>query len=115
MTANLTNLADQKNDAIIIILCTTPNLISARAIAQHLLTSKLAACITLLPGVTSFYTWQGVLEEQSEVQLLIKSNRLLQDAVFQQIKAHHPYHTPELLVLPVISGDNDYLSWLKAN
>ncbi|KYP96342.1 cation tolerance protein CutA [Sodalis-like endosymbiont of Proechinophthirus fluctus] len=96
-----------------IILCTAPDDACAHAIAQRLLAGNLAACVTLLPGAISLYYWQGMLEQQAEVQLLIKSRITLRQAIFAQIKAHHPYQTPELLVLPVVSGDPDYLSWLN--
>ncbi|MGL9724172.1 MULTISPECIES: divalent cation tolerance protein CutA [Sodalis] len=104
----------QPDDAgLCIILCTAPDDACARAIAQRLLAGNLAACVTLLPGATSLYYWQGTLEQQAEVQLLIKSRMALRQAVFTHIKAHHPYQTPELLVLPVTGGDPDYLSWLN--
>ncbi|BAE73577.1 putative cation tolerance protein [Sodalis glossinidius str. 'morsitans'] len=96
-----------------LILCTAPDDVCAHAIARRLLADKLAACVTLLPGATSLYYWQGALKQEAEVQLLIKSHAALQQAVFAQIKAHHPYQTPELLVMPVIGGDPDYLSWLN--
>ncbi|WP_084790226.1 divalent cation tolerance protein CutA [Candidatus Sodalis sp. SoCistrobi] len=102
-----------ENPGWCLILCTAPDDACARDIARRLLAGKLAACVTLLPGATSLYFWQGALEQQAEVQLLIKSHAPLQQAVFAQIKAHHPYQTPELLVLPVIGGDPDYLSWLN--
>ncbi|MGL9774619.1 MAG: divalent cation tolerance protein CutA [Sodalis sp. (in: enterobacteria)] len=96
-----------------LILCTAPDDACACAIARRLLADKLAACVTVLPGATSLYYWQDALEQEAEVQLLIKSHAAQQQAVFAQIKAHHPYQTPELLVLPVIGGDPDYLSWLN--
>ncbi|OZI14918.1 divalent-cation tolerance protein CutA [Sodalis-like symbiont of Philaenus spumarius] len=92
-----------------LILCTAPDDACARAISRCLL----AACVTLLLGATSLYYWQGALEQEAQVQLLIKSYVAQQQAVLAQIKAHHPYQPPELLVLPIIGGDPDYLSWLN--
>lgn len=100
---------------IVIILCTTPDDASAKHIAERLLAEKLAACVTLLPGATSLYYWQGKLEQQTEVQLLIKSHVRHQQDLFTCIKAHHPYQTPELMVVPVQGGDPDYLAWLNAS
>lgn len=76
---------------------------------------KLAACATLLPGATSLYYWEGKLEQEYEVQMLLKTDLAHQQALLDCLKSHHPYQTPELLVLPVIHGDNDYLSWLNAS
>lgn len=114
MADNPDGVLPQPDDpGLCIILCTAPDDAYARAIAQRLLAGKLAACVTLLPGATSLYYWQGTLKQQTEVQLLIKSHMALRQAVFAQIKAHHPYQIPELLVLPITGGDPDYLSWLN--
>nr|WP_218626961.1 divalent cation tolerance protein CutA [Sodalis sp. dw_96] len=83
--------------------------------AARLLDEKLAACVSLLPGALSLYRWEGKIEQQQEVQMLIKSHLRHQQALMTLIKAHHPYQTPELLVLPILGGDADYLSWLNAS
>lgn len=69
----------------------------------------------LLPGATSLYYWEGKLEQEYEVQMLLKTDLAHQQALLDCLKSHHPYQTPELLVLPVTHGDNDYLSWLTAS
>jgi uncharacterized protein involved in tolerance to divalent cations len=61
------------------------------------------------------YYWEGKLEQEYEVQMLLKTNLANQQALLDCLKSHHPYQTPELLVLPVVHGDNDYLSWLNAS
>ena len=61
------------------------------------------------------YYWEGKLEQEYEVQMLLKTNLTNQQALLDCLKSHHPYQTPELLVLPVVHGDNDYLSWLNAS
>ncbi|WP_312857163.1 divalent cation tolerance protein CutA [Acerihabitans arboris] len=98
-----------------IILCTAPDRATAQALAGKLLGEKLAGCVTLLPGATSLYFWEGKLEQEDEVQMLIKSHVRHQHELITCIKKHHPYQTPELLVLPVQGGDPDYLSWLNAS
>lgn len=55
------------------------------------------------------------LEQEYEVQMLLKTDLAHQQALLDCLKSHHPYQTPELLVLPVTYGDNDYLSWLTAS
>ena len=98
----------------VVVLCTAPDEASAQDLAAKVLDEKLAACVTLLPGATSLYYWEGKLEQEYEVQMLLKTNLTNQQALLDCLKSHHPYQTPELLVLPVVHGDNDYLSWLNA-
>ena len=99
----------------VVVLCTAPDEASAQDLAAKVLAEKLAACVTLLPGATSLYYWEGKLEQEYEVQMLLKTNLANQQALLDCLKSHHPYQTPELLVLPVVHGDNDYLSWLNAS
>ncbi|HHQ4311074.1 TPA: divalent cation tolerance protein CutA [Serratia fonticola] len=99
----------------IVILCTAPDEATAQELAARVLGEKLAACATLLPGATSLYYWEGKLQQEYEVQMLFKSDRLHQQALLTYLKQHHPYQTPELLVLPVMAGDKDYLSWINAS
>jgi periplasmic divalent cation tolerance protein len=98
----------------IVILCTAPDEATAQDLAARVLGEKLAACATLLPGASSLYYWEGKLEQEYEVQMLFKSDRH-QDALLNYLKQHHPYQTPELLVLPVMAGDKDYLLWINAS
>ena len=84
-------------------------------LAAKVLAEKLAACATLIPGATSLYYWEGKLEQEYEVQMILKTTVSHQQALLECLKSHHPYQTPELLVLPVTHGDTDYLSWLNAS
>lgn len=99
----------------VVILCTAPDEASAQELAARVLGDKLAACATLLPGATSLYYWEGKLEQEYEVQMLFKSDRRRQQALLDTLKQHHPYQTSELLVLPVMAGDKDYLLWINAS
>lgn len=99
----------------VVILCTAPDEATAQELAALVLAEKLAACVTLLPGATSLYYWEGKMEQEYEVQMLLKSDITHQEALLACLKSHHPYQTPELLVLPVTHGDSDYLSWLYAS
>lgn len=99
----------------VVVLCTAPDEASAQDLAAKVLAEKLAACVTLLPGATSLYCWEGKLEQEYEVQMLLKTNQANQQALLDCLKSHHPYQTPELLALPVVHGDHDYLSWLNAS
>ncbi len=99
----------------VVVLCTAPDEASAQELATHVLTEKLAACVTILPGASSLYYWEGKLEQEYEVQLVLKTSLRQQEQLLTRLKSLHPYKTPELLVLPVIHGDKDYLSWLNAS
>lgn len=98
----------------VVVLCTAPDDASARSLAAAL-EAKLAACVTILPGAVSLYRWEGKLEQQQEIQLMLKSDQAHMQDLFTLLKQQHPYQTPELLALPVHDGDNDYLSWLNAS
>ncbi|WP_321408638.1 divalent-cation tolerance protein CutA [Tolumonas auensis] len=100
------------SDAIVV-LCTCPDNTCARALAQTLLNEKLAACVNLIPQVTSLYCWQGKMEESQEVQLVIKSRRTLFGVLQQRIQTLHPYEVPEILAMPVLNGSPAYLQWLQ--
>ncbi|MCS4494757.1 MULTISPECIES: divalent cation tolerance protein CutA [Pantoea] len=99
----------------VIILCTAPDQACAQQLAAQALQARLAACVTLLPGATSYYVWQGQLAQSSEVQMLLKCDTAHQQALIELLKLAHPYDVPELLVLPVQHGDSEYLSWLHAS
>ncbi|BCG11061.1 divalent cation tolerance protein CutA [Buttiauxella agrestis] len=99
----------------VVILCTAPDEATAQELAALVLAEKLAACVTLLPGATSLYYWEGKMEQEYEVQMLLKSDIEHQEALLACLKSQHPYQTPELLVLPVTHGDSEYLSWLYAS
>ena len=88
----------------VVVLCTAPDEATAQDLAAKALAEKVAACATLLPGATSLYYWEGKLEQEYEVQMLLKTDLAHQQALLDCLKSHHPYQTPELLVLPVITS-----------
>lgn len=106
---------NDKKNMIIIILCTLPhNMSIASKIIKTLLHQKLAACISILHGIHSFYYWENNLKNHTEMQLLIKTKVSLKRKVFDTIKKIHPYNTPELLALPILYGDKNYLLWIQS-
>lgn len=100
------------SDAIVV-LCTCPDNTSARELAQTLLSEKLAACVNLIPQVTSLYYWQGKMEESQEVQLVIKTRRTMFGVLQERLLALHPYEVPEILALPILCGNPAYLQWVQ--
>ena len=106
-----TTLPPNHHEAIII-LCTCPDTDVASTIAHALLDRTLAACINAIPGVTSWFRWQGQVEQANEVQLVIKTLRARYQAVEQCIRDQHPYDVPEIIALPIHDGSHDYLDWI---
>lgn len=97
---------------IALFLTTAPDEDVAADLAQGLLSLKLAACVNLLPSVRSMYLWKGTLEDELEVQLVIKSRAALEPKIAAWLNEHHPYEEPELVMLPVIGGSAGYLAWV---
>jgi len=101
-------------DALVVIT-TAETKEDAGRLAHLLVESELAACVQVLPQITSVYRWQGRVEQAAETLLLIKTTRAAFPRLEAAIKENHPYQTPEIIALPVEAGSNDYLDWLAAS
>lgn len=102
------------SDSILLAFCACPNEEVANSLAKTLVTEGLAACITLLPGLGSFYLWEGELRRDREVVLMIKTAQARFDALSSRLRDLHPYDLPEIIALPVTHGLPDYLQWVLA-
>ncbi|MBI1967265.1 MAG: divalent-cation tolerance protein CutA [Gemmatimonadetes bacterium] len=96
----------------LVVLTTLGTDADARALVKTLLEDRLIACGTLLPGARSLYRWEGALQEENEVVVLLKTDASKWEALSAMVKARHPYQVPELLALPVEAGLDVYLSWI---
>jgi len=85
----------------------------AAVIAKALLGDRLAACVNIIKGIRSIYRWQGKVEDDAEVLMIVKTRAELFDSLAEKVKALHSYSVPEIIALPVIRGSADYLNWLK--
>lgn len=85
----------------------------ATAIARSLVKEKLAACVNVVPGISSIYRWEGKVEEAREVLLVIKSRRALSRKLTARVRALHSYDVPEVVTLPIASGNPAYLRWVR--
>jgi periplasmic divalent cation tolerance protein len=102
------------SDAVLA-MTTLPADFDAGELAQQVVGSGLAACITIVPGIRSVYTWKGVPQIDQEQQLFIKTTSEQVDALWEALRERHPYESPEFLVLPVIDGSEEYLRWIDAS
>ena len=99
----------------IVVLSTCAGAEEAERMARALVTERLAACVSVVPNIRSFYRWQGALESSGEYLLIIKTSRSLFDAVKTEIEKLHTYELPELIALPIVEGAENYLNWLGQN
>jgi periplasmic divalent cation tolerance protein len=97
---------------IVVVLTTLPADVDATALAKELVGSGLAACVNIVPGVTSVYTWKGVPQVDAEQQLVIKTTPSQVDALWIAIKSSHRYDTPEFIVMPIVGGSEEYVDWV---
>jgi periplasmic divalent cation tolerance protein len=106
--------ANPVTDQVIVALSTCPDEATASSLAKTLVTERLATCVNRLPGVTSTYFWDGRLQEDAEILLIIKTTAARQAELEARLKALHPYDLPELVVLPVAGGNEQYLQWVRS-
>lgn len=96
----------------VITLTTCATKEDAIRIARHLVEVRLAACVNVVPNVTSVYRWQGAIEESAEWMLIIKTATGLIENLKEEIRKVHPYEVPELVALNIVDGAETYLGWL---
>jgi periplasmic divalent cation tolerance protein len=101
-------------DAAILVLTSLPDHGAAQALAQALVTGRLAACVTIGAPAESIYHWQGQIETAREVPVAIKTRAVLYSQVEAAIAAFHPYELPEIIAVPIAHGSADYLAWIAA-
>ncbi|MCL6435431.1 MAG: divalent-cation tolerance protein CutA [Leptolyngbyaceae cyanobacterium HOT.MB2.61] len=101
----------QNNDSYGVVLVTASSKAEAEAIAQALIQSRLAACVSLFP-VHSIYTWQGTVHQDDEWQLMIKCDLAKFADLEAKVREIHSYEVPEVIALPILAGSQPYLDWI---
>ena len=96
------------------IYVTAPDMDEAELLASTLLNEHLIACANILPGMTSLYRWQGEVNCDSEVAILMKTRAVLAEAVTERVRQLHSYDCPCVTVWPIEGGNTEYLNWIKA-
>ncbi|AEB11764.1 divalent-cation tolerance protein CutA [Marinithermus hydrothermalis] len=98
----------------LVVLVTVPNEETAKTLARTLVEERLAACVNIVPGLTSVYRWEGKVVEDAELLLVIKTTEARFAALEARVRALHPYTVPEVIALPIQAGARPYLEWLAA-
>lgn len=95
-----------------LVFVTTPSRQVAEQLAETLISERLAACVSF-HEINSIYRWQGELQRDVEVQLVIKTNLNLCDRLISRIREFHTYGVPEVVAVPIVHGLPDYLKWMS--
>lgn len=98
----------------IIIYVTAPDAQEAKKIAKILLEDRLVACANILPPHQSLYRWEGAVQDETEVVMILKSRADLFDKIEEKIKMHHSYDVPCIVSWPVGQGHGPFLEWVRA-
>ena len=97
----------------IIVLVTVPSADEASRIAEALIGERLAACVNILPGVESVYRWEGKINHDRELLLVIKSTAERYSELERRVHQLHSYSTPEIIAVNIDRGSEKYLGWIR--
>ena len=98
----------------VVVLITTATEEEAHRIAKLLLNQRKAACVNIVPRVASSFWWQGQLDSAQESLLIVKTKASLLPEIVEMVKKAHSYEVPEVIALPIINGNEDYLRWIDS-
>ncbi len=96
----------------IVIMSTVSSQMEASRIGEELINQKLAACVNVIPGLTSYYRWGGAAQTGKELLILVKTCKDNYERASGVIRKHHSYEVPEIIAIPIIDGDPTYLKWM---
>ncbi len=99
--------------ACTVTLIACPNREEAERLAESLVTEKLAACVNIVPGVTSVYFWEGKLCKEDEHLLIVKSVVEASSRIAARVRELHSYSVPEVVTISIVSGNPEYLGWVE--
>ncbi|GGU52164.1 divalent-cation tolerance protein CutA [Lentzea flava] len=85
---------------------------AAESLAKGIVEARLGACVQIVP-IRSVYRWEGEMRVDAEWQCVVKTSAIRADELVAHIKAHHTYDVPEVIVSPVVGGNDDYLAWVS--
>ena len=108
----MTGDGDDASD-LVVALSTAPDAAQAERLARALVEERLIACANLVPGLTSVYRWEGAVQAEPEVLLVMKTRRSLVPRLKERLPELHPYDVPELVVTPLVDGLAPYCRWVR--
>jgi len=100
-------------DRYIQVITTVSKKSDAEKIAKSLIDKRFAACVQIIGPIKSIYRWKGKIETAKEFVCVIKTRKNLYKKVEKRIKELHPYEVPEIIAMPIVAVDKDYLKWLS--
>lgn len=97
----------------IVVFITAPNEDEAAKIAKAIVKDRFAGCVNIIKNMRSIYSWQGKIEDEPEVLMVVKTQAKLFEPLSIKVKELHSYSVPEIIALPIVEGSEDYIRWLK--
>jgi len=96
-----------------VVLVTCGNLAEAKKISRALVKERLAACVNIIPKMQSIFYWKNEISEERETLLIVKSRISLFSELSKSVRGIHSYRVPEIIALPIVSGEKSYLNWME--
>ena len=97
----------------IVVMITCSSKREANKVKKVLLEKRLAACVNIIPKVDSSFWWKGKIDSSLEVLLLAKTKKKMLKGIITLVKKIHSYEVPEIIALPIVGGNKDYLNWIE--
>jgi periplasmic divalent cation tolerance protein len=97
----------------LVVYITAPNEEEAAKIARALVKERLAGCVNIIKNIRSIYSWQGKIEDDRELLMIVKTRAELFSSLKTRVKELHSYTVPEIIALPIVDGSEEYLAWLR--
>ncbi|XP_071442859.1 divalent-cation tolerance protein CutA isoform X2 [Hetaerina americana] len=110
-SAGISTMANQGIHSVAYV--TAPSEEVAKKLAKGIVSGKFAACVNIIPKVTSIYEWKGEISEDAEVLMMIKTRTSRVEELIEFIRKNHPYELPEVISLPIQKGNPPYLEWIS--
>ena len=96
-----------------VVLITASQEEEAATIAKTLIDERLAACVNIVKDIRSLYRWQGAVEDEGEVLMVVKTQERLFENLKNRVQQLHSYSVPEIIALPIVKGFENYVQWIK--
>jgi periplasmic divalent cation tolerance protein len=98
----------------IVVFITCPHQKEGQRIGKILVSEKLAACVNIIPGLVSIFNWEGKLNQEKEILLIVKTRSSCFQKLEKRVRQIHSYSVPEVIGLPIVKGSKAYINWLVA-